>query len=107
MKTIVISILLSVFAQAADVRLRWNPNPVEDAVVRYEVSYHTGPDTPVVTHPATETRLTVPELVPGTTYYFTVTAVNDEGLKSEPSDVLAYRVPKPILKPSGLEVIED
>jgi hypothetical protein len=40
-------------------------------------------------------------------YYFTVVAVNAEGLKSEPSDVLIYRIPKTIAKPTELQVVED
>lgn len=107
MKAIVIALLLTALVHAADVNLKWNANPVEDAVVRYEVYYHTGPDTPIASLSTTETRITIPELIPGTTYYFTVVAVNAEGLKSEPSDVLVYRVPKPILKPTGLEVTEE
>ena len=107
MKSIVIAFLLSVLVPAADLGLKWNPNPVEDAIVLYEVSFHTGPGTPVVTLPTTTFRITIPELIPGTMYYFTVVAVNAEGLKSEPSDVLTYQIPKTITKPTELQVIED
>jgi hypothetical protein len=107
MKSIVIAILLSVLVPAADLGLKWNPNPVEDAIVLYEVSFHTGPGTPVVTLPTSTVRITIPALIPGTMYYFTVVAVNAEGLKSEPSDVLIYRIPKTIAKPTELQVVED
>ena len=50
-------------------------------------------------------RVTLPNLTPGVTYYFTVVAANADGV-SEPSDVLTYRIPKPPGKPNGLQVVE-
>lgn len=107
MKTIFIAFLLSGFVPALDLGLKWNPNPVEEAVVHYEVSFHTGPGTPVVTLPTTQVRITISALIPGTIYYFTVVAVNGDGLKSEPSDILTYQIPKPNPKPTELQAIED
>jgi len=81
---------------AADVKLAWDANPEPD--LSYQVSYGLASGRQVTNAPltaATETSIT--DLIPGTTYYFIVRAINQKGLMSPPSTELAYTVPEPNL----------
>ena len=83
-------------ANADTVTLAWDANPEPD--LSYRVSYglasgQHGTDAPLTA--ATET--TIADLIPGTTYYFIVRAVNAKGLMSPPSAELVYTVPEPNL----------
>ena len=109
MKSILLLLALSLHALAAQVGVKWNPNPAEENILRYEVTYGTPDDNGTMVWQTLDAgpnvRATVPDLVEGKTYTFTVRAYNADGV-SEPSDPVTYRVPKPPTKPAGLEVVE-
>ena len=100
MKAKYLSILLSsVFAllslgKAATVTLAWDPNTELD-LAGYSVYYG------VTGEPATEVVETtaayahIPYLVAGLSYDFYVTAMNEGGLESAPSEKITYVVPRP------------
>lgn len=109
---------------AAALGVRWNPNPPDEGITRYELTYSTpgpngvpmvvvkevGPETsPAPSLPGVDpvlvVRTTVDGLIEGATYTFTVKAFNQYG-ESEPSDPVVYTVPKPPSKPTGLQVVE-
>jgi hypothetical protein len=109
MKTLLTSIIalaaMAGIAAAAQVGLKWNPNPETD-IANYRVSWGIVPGEHTQSLDAgNNVRATVPNLVPGTKYYFVVQAINAEGLESEKSDEVSYVVPKPPAKPTGLEVV--
>lgn len=80
-------------APAANVGLKWNPNP-EPEIVRYEVSCRSVSGNQVrIIDAGTATRLTVTGLDAGTAYGFSVTAVDASGVRSEPSDAIIYQTP--------------
>jgi Fibronectin type III domain len=88
---VVFGLPLSLLA-AKNVTLAWNPSE-QTNVVGYSVYYGTA------SHRYTE-KLSVPirkavisDLVENKTYYFAVTASNDLGLESSPSDEVIYSVP--------------
>ena len=81
---------------ADSVTLEWDPNP--ETGISYRVSYGLAAGQHVTDLPLTSaTEATAPDLVPGTTYYFIVRAVNAKGLMSPPSNEVAYKVPEPNL----------
>ena len=80
-------------AQATSVRLAWNPNTESD-VTNYRLSYGTSSGTySQAVDCGLETSRTISGLQAGTTYYFTVQAVNVDGLESPPSSEVAFRIP--------------
>jgi regulation of enolase protein 1 (concanavalin A-like superfamily) len=82
-------------AAASAVGLRWNPNPEPD-IANYRVNYGTSSGVhPLAVDAGLNTRVSITGLQEGTTYYFVVTAINAEGLESEPSDEVFYQVPVP------------
>jgi regulation of enolase protein 1 (concanavalin A-like superfamily) len=82
-------------AAASAVGLRWNPNPEPD-IANYRVNYGTSSGVhPLAVDAGLNTRVSINGLQEGTTYYFVVTAINAEGLESEPSDEVFYQVPVP------------
>ena len=87
---------IAYMAFADSVTLEWDANPEPD--LSYRVSYGLAAGQHVTDLPLTSTtEATAPDLVPGTTYYFIVRAVNAKGLMSPPSNELAYTVPEPNL----------
>jgi hypothetical protein len=85
--------MMACTAEAAAVGLKWNPNPESD-IANYRVSYGTSSGVhPNSVDAGLNTRASVNDLQEGTTYYFVVTAINQEGLESEPSDEVFYQVP--------------
>jgi hypothetical protein len=85
---------LAYMALAADVKLAWDANPEPD--VSYRVSYGvTSGNHPTSIEAGKALELTVPDLAPGTVYYFVVRAVGPDGLISPPSAELSYTIPKP------------
>lgn len=116
MKILLILLALAAHCLAANIGLKWNPNPPDDQVTKYTVTATTpGPDgNPIVlTRDAVATeaggevpvRVSFEGLTEGLTYTFTVKAFNEFG-ESEPSDPVVYTVPKKPSKPGGLEVVE-
>lgn len=100
MKTIRLTLLwlycLAYMLFADTVTLAWDPNPEPD--ISYQVSYGLASGQHVENLPlVTTTEATTPDLVPGTTYYFIVRAVNSKGLMSPPSNEISYTVPEPNL----------
>jgi len=94
------------------VNLRWEPNP-EPNVVGYRVHRGTSSTTyDWFTDVGLATQTSIDDLVPGETYYFVVTAWNDGGLESGPSNEVLYSVPgdapTPLLGVEQLaETLED
>ena len=79
-------------AKVSGVTLAWDPNPEPD-IAGYVLHYGTNSglyDNAVAV--GNVTTSTVPGLKDGTTYYFSVTALNTSGLESPPSDEVAYTV---------------
>ena len=83
----------AVGAIAASVSLAWNPNPETDlkGYRVYRGGTNGGPDW--MAEVGLTTLVTVSELNEGSTYRFTVTAVNEGGLESDHSDPVFYSVP--------------
>jgi len=96
MKFILFFILSIVAARAADVGLAWNANPETD-IAYYNFRTGIQPGTVVQSvNVGNVTQYTVSGLEYGTTYYFTVTAVNTAGGESGPSNEVAYTPVAPI-----------
>jgi hypothetical protein len=100
----------------ADVNLAWDPSP-DTNVVGYAVYYATksdffknGPEGMCFSSTQTVgnvTNYTVPRLVEGTTYYFAVTALSDQGLQSEFSNVLILTNTPPLLPPENFQIVSS
>nr|MDP0502520.1 Ig-like domain-containing protein [Verrucomicrobiota bacterium JB025] len=86
--------ILAVFPfEAGALSLRWEANPEPD-IAGYEVNYGTeSGDLTQVIQAGSATSVALTELQAGETYFFSVTAVNTSGLKSEPSEEVSYEVP--------------
>jgi hypothetical protein len=79
---------------ADTVTLAWDANPEPNLF--YRVSYGLASGQHVTDLPlVTGTETTTPLLLPGTTYYFIVRAVNSKGLMSPPSNEVVYTLPLP------------
>jgi Fibronectin type III domain len=77
---------------ADTVTLAWDANPEPNLF--YRVSYGLASGQHVTDLPlVTGTETTTPLLLPGTTYYFIVRAVNSKGLMSPPSNEAGIRIP--------------
>lgn len=75
---------------AGTVTVAWNPNPEPD-IAGYELSYGTATGSYTQTiDAATNLEATVTGLNDGTIYYFAVTAINAQGLRSPFSDEVIY-----------------
>jgi len=91
--------VVSTPSPAASVTLGWDPSTDPD-VVGYNVYY--GPSTHNYTNMVDAGNSTVCSifgLVIGATYYFTVTAYNELGVESPPSDEIVYTVPPGTYRP--------
>jgi hypothetical protein len=93
--------------------LEWDPN-LEPDLGGYKLHY--GTSSGIYTRSVdagNETTINVPELVSGFTYYFVVTAYNDAGVESPPSNEVVFTVPWPddlritYLPRSGVPVAPD
>lgn len=88
------------------IRIEWDAVDAEEDMFYeiYRSSVETGPFNKVakVFFPDTSYEDRVPD--PGIRYYYYVLAVNDEGVKSEPSDTLSYKL---LDKPEGLSPIGE
>ena len=85
--------MIACSATAANVNLKWNANPETD-IASYRVNYGTSSGSrPGAVSAGLNIRASVTGLQEGTTYYFAVTAINLDGLESEPSDEISYQVP--------------
>lgn len=90
-------------ASAASVQLQWNPSP-DPSVVAYQLYYGTGTHTYTrIIAAGSATLATVNDLTESITYYFSATSLNADGLESDFSGELVYRVPGTV--PSGACVI--
>jgi hypothetical protein len=87
-------------AQAASVTLIWEPSPDAATVVGYNVYQLGSPMTKVATT-TTATTVQVQNLVAGTSYSWFVTAVNKDGLESDPSNTASF-TPAPGVPPAPL-----
>ena len=73
-------------AEAAAVTLAWDPNSETD-LARYYVGYRTSPTgSETLVNVGLVTQWTLTTAAPGSTYYFSVYAENNAGLRSAPSD---------------------
>jgi len=89
MKTLIFFLAL---LPALAVELAWQPNPAEDEVTHYELSYGVRSGEHTVTLMTENTSIKVEGLEPQVVYYFVVRAVNADGLKSEPSEEISHQV---------------
>ena len=84
---------MSQTAAAAAVSLAWNANP-ETNITGYRVSYGTTSGVyPNVVTVGTSTAASISGLTEGTTYFFAVAAVNQDGLQSPLSSQISYQIP--------------
>jgi fibronectin type 3 domain-containing protein len=91
--------LIASSSQAANVTLGWDPSTDTD-VAGYNVYY--GPGTQNYTNmvdAGNSTTCSIFGLVIGATYYFTVTAYNELGLESPPSEEIVYQIPPGLYPP--------
>jgi hypothetical protein len=95
---------VSVNCLAVDITFGWKPSPNTN-VVGYDVYYGvvSRTYTNVITAGATNS-VTIPNLVPGTTYFFAVTIYNTAGLEAPFSPETSYTVPIPNLPPRILQI---
>ena len=85
--------VMALAASALALELAWNPNP-EPNITGYELSYGTTPGSYARTIAVDSIpSATLTDLLPGTTYYFSVRAVNSSGLKSAASQEISYQTP--------------
>jgi len=86
---------------ATDLTFAWDPNPESD-LAGYRLYYRSGGETNfTVVETGNVTRYTVPDLVPGMTYDFHLTAYNQIGLESEPSNTVTVPI-----DPAGPQLME-
>jgi Fibronectin type III domain/FG-GAP-like repeat len=91
---------LSQAQAASSVNLAWNPSP-SPGIAGYYLYYGTSSGSyPQVINVGNTTVATVPNLGPGQTYYFVVTAYNTAGLQSAPSNQVSTTLSlSPLLVP--------
>lgn len=86
-------------ASAADVRLRWNPNPEPD-IAGYRVYHGTTSGAWITTvDVGNVTEATVEGVPDDRPTYLAITAYNDAGLESIPSEEALFRPVDPRLSP--------
>jgi hypothetical protein len=89
-------------ATTKTVTLAWDPSP-DPSVLGYCVHYGTASRAYTGSVDANgATKASVSGLVPGRTYYFAVTAYNQQRIESAPSGEIVYTVPSPVLEPIRL-----
>ena len=87
---------------AQSVTLAWDPSP-DSSVVGYKAYYGVASRSYTnLIDVGNATRVTVPGLVEGTTYFFAASAYNILGLESVFSDELSYTVP---VSPAKLQIL--
>ena len=97
---------LAYMALAESVKLAWDANPEPD--ISYRVSYGTTTGNhPNVIEAGKNLEVIVPDLSPGTTYFFVVRAVGPDGLISPPSIELGYTIPRPSPKGWVVKFVDD
>jgi hypothetical protein len=86
---------VSINCLATDITFAWKPS-LNTNVIGYDVYYGvvSRSYTNVITTGATN-RVIIPNLVPGTTYFFAVTAYNIAGLEGPSSPETSYTIPIP------------
>ena len=111
-RIIVLALALMLFipfiSLAAEVTLKWNPNPATENVVGYKVycGYSSG-NYEIDFNVGNQTNYTIPGLESGRKYYLAVTAYNNEGYESDFSEI-AYQVPPSTLdSPSTIDTDGD
>lgn len=94
-----ISLLLP-SVNATNVTLAWDPSP-DEGVVGYKLYFSVQDFTQapplgasILSIPIESTAVTVPNLLSGVTYYFSVVSIDQEGVESSFSEVLAYTIPE-------------
>jgi hypothetical protein len=86
---------LSSGTAAQSATLAWDRNS-ETNIAKYKLYYGTQSGSPSQSlDVGNVTSATVPNLNDGTTYFFTVTAINTAGLESQPSNEVSYTTPNP------------
>ena len=76
-----------------NVDLAWDANPEPD-IAKYKVYWGVESGSPTESLDVGKvTAATIADLNAGTTYFFTVTAINEGGLESEPSNEVSYTTP--------------
>jgi hypothetical protein len=108
---ILIILSLSIWAASGQVTNRvtvaWDANP-ETNIVEYVVHYGEGlviSPTPIEVSAGTNTQQVIDPLAWETDFFFYVTAKNDVGLESDPSEVLLYTTPPEPVPPAAPGVI--
>lgn len=95
--TLAATLMLAGSAMASttnSVALRWDPNSETD-LAGYRVHLGTSPGTRSITRDAgLSTNFVWGAVLPGRTNYFTVTAYNQAGLESDPSNEVVFVLPK-------------
>lgn len=100
---------LAYSATTASVGLAWTRAASHDAATTFRIYQGVAPGVYAKTIDAgTTNEFDVPDLVPGTTYFFVVTARQD-GLESLPSNEVSYAVPTgaPATAVSGFDIIRE
>jgi len=94
-------LLFSMWARAAQVTLAWDPNTESD-LAGYRIHYGTasGVYTASVEVDKATTTCTIPNLSAGQTYYFAASAFNASGASSGYSNEVSYTVDSPNLAPA-------
>jgi hypothetical protein len=94
--------------------LRWNPSPSPD-IVAYRIYFGTVSGEPTEQYDlllvdTSALTVTITDLRPNVVYYFTVTAWNDAGLESQPSNEVAVRTIgpyQPIYDPPAIRAASE
>ena len=90
---------------AAPVKLAWDASP-GSAVAGYALYYRSADSlVPIRVDAGTAQAITVPNLVAGTNYIFSVVAYDSNGVESAPSDPISYD--PPVLSPLHLSKKRD
>jgi len=94
MKTLLAVFSFCLTARADFAMFAWDPSPSPD-ILAYRLYWGTSPTIRdhVLIVPATVTQATANDLLPGRTYYFVATAVSMNGLESDFSNQVVYKLP--------------